>query len=442
MCISRWLTTDASINTKSPIRCPSGSFCSIAVKSSAISNNLASFYSPRTCLQGFVCKSGDSEMFDNENTCEVGKFCPGSSLPYDSCNNNEPCEICNCLLGHSCPLEGMSAPQECTKGTYQDACMQSSCKSCPKGHFCNSNKIDNVNVFWKDCEPGYYCEEGAIEAVSCEPGTYQNLARQSSCFECPKGFYCPNQQMTDPTNCDPGFICNELRLSEGIACTEGYYCEAGVDFYINLAEFIECDNQKYKCPTPCPAGSMCPSGSSNFTQCPLGYYQDETRQSGCKKCPKGYICNLVGLSNPVLCTPGYYCEDEGLYDPTEYCPAGYYCLEGTISGESSLFPKSTLRQLAVFINECEVVGNLKEPIPCHPGYYCPPGTGSADPNIPIGPRKCPSGTYNDRCMAGECTNCPSGYSCIGDMTISPTLCPLGKYRSGVSPNCEDCPQGT
>ena len=41
----------------------------------------------------------------------------------------------------------------------------------------------------------------------------------------------------------------------------------------------------------CPAGYFCKAGSSTYTICPSGTYQDLTGQSTCKTCLEGFYCD-------------------------------------------------------------------------------------------------------------------------------------------------------
>ena len=81
------------------------------------------------------------------------------------------------------------------------------------------------------CTPGHYCLNGSKAEIPCLPGTYQDEFMQSSCKQCPSGFYC------DST------IMNATKCSHGV-----------------------------QQPTPCPRGYFCPSGTKIGTQhgCPNG----------------------------------------------------------------------------------------------------------------------------------------------------------------------------
>ncbi|MEC8197895.1 MAG: hypothetical protein VX228_16835, partial [Pseudomonadota bacterium] len=59
----------------------------------------------------------------------------------------------------------------------------------------------------------------------------------------------------------------------------------------------------------CDAGTFCPVGSAAATPCSAGTYNDEQKQSKCKKCPAGSYQNETGATGCKPCTDGYYCTE-------------------------------------------------------------------------------------------------------------------------------------
>lgn len=63
---------------------------------------------------------------------------------------------------------------------------------------------------------------------------------------------------------------------------------------------------------------------------------------------------------------------------------------------------------------------------CDPGYYCPVSSTTATAVA------CPAGTYNS-IYGGDsehsCRDCPSGFYCGALATVTPSICPIGKYSS-------------
>lgn len=127
-------------------------------------------------------------------------------------------------------------------------------------------------------------------AVPCEPGYYQDLTGQSSCKDCPVGYYCPEEGMDD-------YSANQ--------CPAGYYCA------LNTADYGD---------YMCEPGEYCPLGSTSPTECDAGSY-----------------CVAYGLSAVSgTCTAGFICSGGAIRpDPrteaTEggyVCPTGHFCLAG------------------------------------------------------------------------------------------------------------------
>ena len=90
--------------------------------------------------------------------CPEGTF---KSTPGFS--NNSAC--LDCPRGHSCPSEGLTTPQGCTNGTYQDATRQTSCHICPAGSMCPVNDAAPIS-----CSGGEYSFYGMVECVACPAG--------------------------------------------------------------------------------------------------------------------------------------------------------------------------------------------------------------------------------------------------------------------------------
>ena len=123
-----------------------------------------------------------------------------------------------CKYDPNFPLMAMEA---CEEGEYQDEQAQTSCKTCPEGHFCPAGSItgaycpagkyqygaidDNGYRPCVDCPGGYTCALGEGQPASCEKGTYSPIG-EITCFTCPVGHFCPEATenpvpCTDPTKC-------------------------------------------------------------------------------------------------------------------------------------------------------------------------------------------------------------------------------------------------
>ena len=167
-------------------------------------------------------------------------------------------------------------------------------------------------------------------------------------------------------------------------CDEGYYCDGGATT-----------------PTPsehyCIPGHFCPKGSVAPIPCPEGTfspYQGNINESFC---------------NP--CTPGFICSTTGLHEPNGECPAGYFCMIGTV-----------------------LIGHQ-----CPPGYFCPNGSSLPSP--------CKAGLFQPSYGQSECIECPEGYYCdpaetADNNTVYDSLPKMGTVLPALCPIGHVCPSGT
>ncbi len=215
----------------------------------------------------------------------------------------------------------------------------------------------------------------------------------------------------------------------------------------------------------CPPGTFCAQNDSQAPQlCPPGTFQPFAYGQNCTSCPKGRLCPDSGLRSCATCPAGHICDEVGLIWPRKVCPAGTFCLNGTLSDFSTgadtlsppkeplvcergtyCAPRSTtgvvLRDLQgaasvckqgfvcprgsgaqVGLGACPTGMYCPTPehagIPCPPRHYCP-NRGSVRPIV------CPPGTYNYHLGQQNCTACPMGYVCPMPGMLLPTRCPRG-----------------
>lgn len=73
---------------------------------------------------------------------------------------------------------------------------------CAPGRY--SDHIGSVECY--NCEPGYFCKEGAVMPSACPDGTYNSIegaADVEGCLECPAGHTC-HQGSILPVPCPSG----------------------------------------------------------------------------------------------------------------------------------------------------------------------------------------------------------------------------------------------
>ncbi|EDV28435.1 uncharacterized protein TRIADDRAFT_51343 [Trichoplax adhaerens] len=439
-------TTAAPTDGITGNRCPTGHYCpkgsSWPIKCPASSYNpTVENYNQSACLRclpGRACTQ--SGLSAPDKNCSAGFYCPGNqstATPFDYV----------CPKGNYCP-EGAYGPIRCKAGEYQDTTGSATCKSCPKGYFCNSSSEITVLTDALLCPAGYYCPEGTTREneYPCPIGTFSDksgVINSSSCNPCTPGYYCAELARTLPNGlCDAGYFCKQNAKS----ATPIQGSDANV----------------------CPVGKYCPTGSAEPINCPLGTFNaltGLTSDSECSLCTNGSYCSVPGLTGPNgQCSPGYYCDAGSNSSTANICPKGYYCPLATVnpipcpvgyfsnveglkhSGECTVCTAGMY---------CATLGATEPTGYCDPGYYCPPNTPNSNsqpaaykcpaanycPANSSQPIMCKPGTYTNVSQASVCTNCPSGYYCLNGAIVG--ACPEGFYcPEGTSSEFKSCPRGT
>lgn len=314
----------------------------------------------------------------------------------------------------------------CPAGSYQDLEGQSSCKDCPKGFYCYSNSTTFIG---NECPTGHYCPQGTPRPhyKPCPPGTYNPKTQGNSsldCLPCEPGHYCAGYGNSKPTN----------------TCSAGFYCPGG-------------DFEAMPTSTPCTPGHFCKKGSHNMTKCTPGYFCDKGQlheETG--KCDPGYYCPLGSSSRrQVECTEGHYCP-LGSPEP-QACQPGFY-----LPGKKHENESECIECTAGYY--CNISGLADKQGQCDQGYFCPPGQSVPRPNTypcPVGhfcpkgspiPQRCPNGTYEPSQYSHSCDQCLAGYFCDNTAQAVSNLtgreCPTGHFcPPGTSFSTQfKCPSGT
>ena len=191
------------------------------------------------------------------------------------------------------------------------------------------------------------------------------------------------------------------------------YIYIGGKYCSGRGQFQETGNcpAGYYCPTQsndplanmCSYGHYCPGGEATPQKCLIGTYNDykgSHDSADCRTCPAGFVCTvefIISASEPEY------------PDTNHYCPAGQYCEENSVTGDT-------------ISNDCPR------------GYKCPAGI--RDPEL------CQPGTYQDDLGQSVCKACVRGNYCnftynsggglsVWDLTLSPIIaqqpCPQGYY---------------
>lgn len=504
--------------------CPPGKYC-LGGKSAPDGDCTAGYYclgaatkaSPTEdaeggiCPKGFYCPAGSTSAIK----CTPGMYCnaKGLSEPFDDClagyyclegsTTNKPTDGivgAICPAGYYCPT-GSAYPSPCAIGKYQPTqgkTSSSDCLDCPAGYYCSSKASKSftgtcgagyycptASIKQKNpsniCPQGSYCPAGASTSTVCAEGTYQDQKGQSTCKDCPAGYYCEEETVT-PIICEAGYMCPTgtsystmqpchegnynpfVGQSECFVCPRGYYCKTDLT---GITTPVECEIYSY-----CPEGT-----SSSSNPCIAGTYTDETglqSKDQCKQCPAGFFCKEGKYELSNTCDAGYYCvSGSNTATPDSYtnkgigspCPIGNYCPKGTVVPTPCPDGKTRSQTGGKTVDDCTeceagyyCIANDPVPKSCPTGAYCPQGSST--------PSLCPEGYYSTQTQASSenvCTICPSGYICsragIGDYrnfpcspgyycpagSLLPVRAPEGYYSpgstAGAISDLNDCPEG-
>ena len=290
-----------------PIQCSEATYCLGGITNNITNEN--DHASPQPCPHGHFCKEASTTPFGT-GRCPAGFFCPkGTADPFPA------------PAGYFCKGEGNAMAAPCLPGTwakYNPYNGTDTCGMCPAGYSC-----EREGTFApRPCLPGSYRQFNATIACQlCPEGSWNPFYAnplESLCLPCPEGRVCPVKGMTNVSqsiSCPEGYICGYNTTSGSqfeTECPPGYWCDSETKpshFYCaadsatqqeraNIAEDMEgpedpicpcldtCgrierqDGKRCYCPMgPCPAGSVCYSGTK-FSQksrnpCPPGHYCPE-----------------------------------------------------------------------------------------------------------------------------------------------------------------------
>ncbi|CAG9336329.1 unnamed protein product [Blepharisma stoltei] len=488
-------------------QCSAGYYCTIqSIAPSPISSVNSAFSAGDICPKGYYCEAGSSTYA----ACPAGKYMPykgaedsteciscppgfycdqtGTSYPATSSPANAPTACpagyyCAggdssatpstfCSAGYYCPT-GSWEPIKCPDGQYQDQTMQSTCKTCSEGKYCESPATAET-----DCPAGHYCPSGTGYQYTypCPVGTYNPDPGQptsDACVLCDAGKYCETAGLSAPTgDCAAGWYCitgavidRPVTSSQGGICPRGSYCAAGSGTYTACTAGSYCNQQGLSAPVStcnegywcgsssttavpldgtqgniCSAGTYCAAGASSQTNCPAGTMSVSKglkQSSDCPSCPYGKYCATDGLTAVTGdCSAGYYCSGGSSIATQNGCTAGHYCEEGSFEEvlcDMGYYQLDTLKSSCdqcTLTNYCS--GGTNVPTACPIGYYCPSGT-RFDIEFP-----CPAGYYASTLGHSTCDDCPAGSVCDYGSSSTSTTCPIYSYcpkNTGVAPLC-------
>ena len=298
--------------------CPKGSYAD-GLKSTECLKCPKGTYQPKNG-QGKCIECNNFEYQDEEGMTE-SKQC--STLCKTGCNS-ETGYCLDCSLGFEINIENGDCV-ECEAGSYSDYTTNNTCKLCPVGTYCNSKKCtrcekcfgntysdnigssrckkcdescdncDKINGSCLNCALGYGFTSNRLTCEICLPGEY---SINSTCYECPDGYYSSQNGSSECYHC-PISCKNNCNKQTG-KCE---FCKEGYGLY-NESICIECEEHFYSdgksecqpCSSSCES-TYCDKRSGECLNCPNG--QSQVTRDGKQEC--------VSCSNDKYCD---YCSKE------------------------------------------------------------------------------------------------------------------------------------
>jgi surface protein len=250
--------------------------------------------------------------------------------------------------------------------------LNTTCGKCKRDEFSPTSGLSSCS----NCQAGKFSEKGALECTSCLSGKYTVRGfDNTSCIQCPNGFYQKNSGQDVCGSCELGHYQNQVGMQFCLPCLPGSY-----------------ENQ---------------TGSTECKSCAVGRHQDGSGNTSCLKCKVGQYMNGVGAAKCVDCIPGQFQDQEG----NESC---IKCARG--------------REFDV---EMGVGISPDFCLACGKGQYqSEPGSTFCLP--------CLTGTFQNVTGSSLCKICPIGYSngeTKKETTCSP--CKAGKFQdNNKQANCK------
>jgi hypothetical protein len=483
-------------------RCPIGFMCPEA-----------GMQVPRICASGFVCEFTGTTLSDNP--CPAGHFClegkiyvcidvlydvslstnVGTATSATSCGHPNPSSSLFPILSHAERQSTLRAKRIADGLQLYLGSRRSGCWINETNDFGLQSSI-YPSDFWSEKHMLPLASDSPFTPIRgrfCLDDSCLRLADDTDfkAMDYVFDYSASSYTLRRPIPCPPGVYCHPgtgeasvqvHNFSTAQACSESMYCPEGSATPIGMGECPA----GYYCPfgvrIACPVGTYCPrEGHWDPSPCVPGTFNGQLGSLKCSNCDRGYICPGFGRVSPAVCPAGYVCSKQALAIPNNLCIAGFYCPNGTATGDPLRndttrrpYPCSPGTYCLSGVGENIVKkGDFFYAQPCQSGFYCesasatargsglcpagficPEGTGTPRP-APKGSysgftglsvaSSCPPGFYAPTIESQSCYPCPPGSNCERGGAIIADLCPPGTYKGnfvldGIS--CIACPQGT
>jgi len=152
-----------------------------------------------------------------------------------------------------------------------------------------------------------FAADGSIQCTACDAGTYRDRF-VLSCSPCPPGSFADSPGTAVCRKCPPTTrSANQSASRSCVQCPAGTLCPTGTSQ-----------------PLPCPVGHFCPAGRELPAPCANGTKRSEPGARGpedCVACAPGTYNALVGRSECASCQAGWFSASSGQLE-CSMCPRG------------------------------------------------------------------------------------------------------------------------
>jgi len=307
------------------------------------------------------------------------------------------------------------------------------------------------------CTPGKILRGSKCE--SCGKGQYTSTAEeamQTTCQNCPIGFYQSSLGKSYCSMCMVGLAINTVKAQNCKGCKAGYY---GDERGKGLSTNYPTDGTYILC-KECPTGFFqVETKKTSCDECVPGKYESEVAKTTCKECQMGKYTDQLRQTVCKLCSPGYH-NSQNSQPSCKKCSSGKY--EDTSGRESSdckpcSVGKYQNEEAQAICEDCQPSGTTEKPDGllregnyfgfqdsqgqtsckvCTGGHTC---TGSATTS-------CPAGNVNkaqpDTEFTPTCTPCTGRDTANADATACVPCVAPKKLPSSSGIGCDTCPHGS
>ena len=227
-------------------------------------------------------------------------------------------------------------------------------------------------------QPGYYTSgAGSVDAIACEPGTYQPNSGADMCLAIP-GTYVSNEAAIEYATCTTGTFQPNAGSSECLVVDAGHYATG--------------------------------EGAQNQIPCPVTTYQPLTGQTSCNDVEAGHYTSSTGSSNQAPCEPGTY-QPMAKSTSCRDSPAGHFVPDSA----STAF-------VACPVGTYQPISASSSCLQADEGHF-------VDSSSQLSQTACQKGTYQPNLGSSECLLADPGHFVDTTAATEQTVCPAGTYQS-------------